>query len=86
MQSPTYPIFLQFDAIHTWYKIINDHSFIEVKTLGSYYFLCEYSDDIMPMHNHISDLIKQEETKEVSEQTYQDYLDYLKLEKIFRAF
>ncbi|MFK7758048.1 MAG: hypothetical protein AB8B53_14050 [Flavobacteriales bacterium] len=81
-----YPIYLQFSATNTWYHILNDHTFIEVKTLGNTYSASKYSDDILPMRNHISDLIVHDGTKSISEQEFNDYLAKLKSEKSLRDF
>ena len=70
----------------TWYEVKNDHSFTEVKTLGGFFFITEYSDDIMPMRNHIMDLIEGKGVEEVSEKSFYDYLEKLKQEKTLREF
>ncbi len=86
MSQKQFPLFLQLTAMNTWYKLINDHSFTEVKTLGSYFSITEYSDDILPMRNHIIDLIEGQGVEIVSEETFNAYLEKLEKEKTLREF
>ncbi len=72
--------------MNTWYEVKNDHSFTEVKTLGVYFSITEYSDDIMPMRNHIMDLIEGEGVEEVSEETFNMHLKQLEVEKTIKEF
>ncbi len=81
-----FPKYLKLGTTNTWYKITDDHSFMEVKTLGGFYSISEFSDDILPMRNHISDLIEHDGTQEVSELEFQNYLEALSLEKKLKAF
>ena len=86
MSLKKFPIFLQLTAMKTWCKVINDHSFIEVKTLGVYFSITEYSDDILPMRNHIMDLIEGQGVEIVSEEKFNAYLKKLKKQKTLRKF
>jgi len=81
-----YPIYLTVSSIKTIYKITNDHSFTEVKTLGSYYMVNEISDDILPMRIHISDLLESEAAEVISEEEFLRLLNKLKKEKDLREF
>lgn len=86
MSQKQFPLFLKFTAMSTWYEIKNDHSFNEVKILGGFFSITEYSNDIMPMRNHIMDLIEVEGVEEVSEKSFNDHLEKLKQEKTLREF
>lgn len=79
-----YPIFLFVESINTLYKITNDHSFTEIKTLGKYYMINEVSDDILPMRIHISDLLESEVSLVISEEKFAEKLAEIESEKEFR--
>ncbi len=81
-----YPIFLTISGIQTLYKITDDHSFTEIKTLGKYYMIHEISDDILPMRVHISDLLESEDSAVISEEKFKELFNEIKNKKVFREF
>jgi len=86
MSEKKFPLFLKLSAMNTWYKILNDHTFLEVKSLGSYYSISEFSDDILPMRNHIQDLIEGDGIELISNEDFQTHLDKLSSDKELRRF
>jgi len=76
-----YPIFLRLKKTSTFYKITSDHSFRELKTLGGFYFVNEFSDDILPMRNHILDLLNSPEALKISETEYLETLKEIEKSK-----
>jgi len=81
-----YPIYLKLSTTKTWYIIKNDHSFTEFKTLGKYYSISDFSDDIMPMRNHISDLISNDKAEIKTEDDYSKALEMIKTTHTEKAF
>jgi len=79
-----FPIYLKVSDTNTLYKITNDHSFTEIKTLGDFYFVNEISDDILPMRNYIMDLVEGEGVEKVLEEEFDVEFEKIKLEKSFR--
>lgn len=86
MKETKYPIYLKLEAMNTWYHILNDHSFLEIKSLADYYFISEFSDDILPMRNHISDLILGDGVEIISEFKFRSEIDELKSTKQEKKF
>ncbi len=82
----THPIYIKLRSTNSWFRITDDHSFTEVKTLGNYYSITEFSDDILPMRNHILDLIEGEGTEKISESEFSEHLDQLKTQFILKEF
>lgn len=72
--------------MNTWLLISDDHSFKEVKSLGNYYSVSEYSDDILPMRTHISDLINGTGVDTVTELEFNSNLEKVMAEKELREF
>ncbi len=86
MEQRKYPIYLHIASTGALYKIENDHSFIEIKTLGRHYFINSFSADILPMRNHISDLIEGDGSLEVNQDEYFLKLEKLKQDKTEKTF
>ncbi len=81
-----YPFYLKLTSTNTWFRISDDHTFTEVKTLGDFYSVQTFSDDILPMRNHISDLAESEFSEMVTEISFNEHLAQLEKNKTKREF
>lgn len=73
-----FPLYRKFATETSYYKLLDDKSFIEIKILGSKYSVTEFEAKIFPDFNLIKDLIEATHWVDINANEFEAKLDYCK--------